>query len=471
VTQFILNNTEIKTTLSPGMTMLDFVRYNQHLTGTKIGCREGDCGACTMLIGTLTDEGMKYHAVTSCLMPIGNAQGKHVVTIEGINLKDLTLVQESFAQFGATQCGFCTPGFIVSLTGYCLDEKSPSSEKAIDAVNGNICRCTGYKSIEKAAYSISEKLDSRQGVDAILFAVKNNIVPEYFLKIPEKIKLIQANPHVVSTNKKVGGGTDLYVQQHETIANETIDFLLDQDYLKGITQVENVCEMGASTTVTEMSNSSILNLYFKNLQKYFKLVSSVPIRNMATVAGNFTNASPIGDLTIMFLALDAQLELSDGQQKRNIALRDFYKGYKQLDKNPNEIIEKIRFELPATSDFFNFEKVSKRTHLDIASVNSAILLQMNGDVIEKAGLSAGGVGPIPKYLPRSSTFLKGKSVTEIIIMELIEIMQEEISPISDARGTEQYKRLLLSQLIKAHFIGFFPFLKKEVLLSNGLIGQ
>ena len=452
MTQFILNNTEIKTTLSPGMTMLDFVRYNQHLTGTKIGCREGDCGACTMLIGTLTDGRMKYHAVTSCLMPIGNAHGKHVVTIEGINLKELTLVQESFAQFGATQCGFCTPGFIVSLTGYCLDEKSPSSEKAIDAVNGNICRCTGYKSIEKAAYSVSEKLASRQGVDAISFAVKNNIVPEYFLKIPGKIKLIQANPHVVSTN-------------------DTIDFLLDQDYLKGITQVGNACEMGASTTVAEMSDDPILNLIFKNLQKYFKLVSSLPIRNMATVAGNFTNASPIGDLTIMFLALDAQLELSDDQQKRNIALRDFYKGYKQLDKNSNEIIEKIRFELPATTDFFNFEKVSKRTHLDIASVNSAILLQMNGDVIEKAGLSAGGVGPIPKYLSRSSAFLKGKSVTEKLIMELIELVQEEISPISDARGTEQYKRLLLSQLIKAHFIEFFPLLKKEVLLSNGLIGQ
>ena len=169
--------------------MLDFVRYNQHLTGTKIGCREGDCGACTMLIGTLTDGRMKYHAVKICLMTIGNANGKHVVTIEGINLKELTLVQESFAQFGATQCGFCTPGFIVSLTGYCLDEKSPSSEKAIDAVNGNICRCTGYKSIEKAAYTVSEKLASRQGVDAISFAVKNNIVPEYFLKIPEKIKL------------------------------------------------------------------------------------------------------------------------------------------------------------------------------------------------------------------------------------------------------------------------------------------
>lgn len=448
------------------MTILDFVRYHQHLTGTKIGCREGDCGACTMLIGTLTDGKMKYLSVTSCLMPIGNAHGKHVVTIEGINLKELTLVQSSFSQFGATQCGFCTPGFIVSLTGYCLDEKLPSSEKAIDSINGNICRCTGYKSIEKAACSISEKIASRQGIDAILFAVQNNIIPEYFLNIPEKIKLIQANAPVVSNNKKVGGGTDLYVQQHDTIANETIDFLLDQDCLKGITQFGNVCEMGASTTVAEIAGSAILNLHFKSLQKYIKLVSSVPIRNMATVAGNFINASPIGDLTIMFLALDAHIELSDGRQKRNIALRDFYLGYKQLDKTPNEIIEKIRFELPSAHDFFNFEKVSKRTHLDIASVNSAIYLQMNGDVIINCGLSAGGVGPIPKYLSKTSAFLKGKSVTEQTIIALIEIVQQEISPISDARGTEQYKRLLLSQLIKAHFIGFFPMLNKDLLFSN-----
>ncbi len=465
MTQFILNNTEIKINLSPGITMLDFVRYHQHLTGTKIGCREGDCGACSVLVGTLIGDTVRYHSVTSCLMPIGNAHGKHIVTIEGINLEKLNLVQESFVNHGATQCGFCTPGFIVSLTGFCLDEAPPSYESAIDSLNGNICRCTGYKSIEKAAMSVNEKLQERNLADPIHYAVKNNIVPDYFLTIPDRIKKIEKNENVVSHNKKVAGGTDLYVQQHDTIVNETIDFLLDQHYLKGIHQQGDYCEMGGSTTVSEMAISPIFLKCFKNLKKYIKLISSTPIRNMATVAGNFTNASPIGDLTIIFLSLDAQLFLGDESGKREIPLRQFYKGYKQIDKNSNEIIEKIKFHLPVNSVLFNFEKVSKRTHLDIASVNSAITLQMDAGTIIAAGLSAGGVGPIPMYLSKSSAFLCNKIVSESLVNELIMIAQDEVSPISDARGTEIYKRMLLSQIIKAHFIELFPQLDSKKILN------
>jgi xanthine dehydrogenase small subunit len=177
---------------------------------------------------------------------------------------------------------------------------------------------------------------------------------------------------------------------------------------------------------------------------------------MATIAGNFINASPIGDFTIFFLALDAQLVLSDGKNKRELSLRKLYKGYKTLDKKWEEHIEQIWFELPDSTTYFHFEKVSKRTHLDIASVNSAIQLQMKDDVIEDAGLSAGGVGPVPLFLEKASAFLKGKKITEEIIQETIEVMQTEISPISDARGTKEYKTLLLGQLIKAHFIPLSP---------------
>ncbi len=466
LTQFILNNTEIKISLPKGITMLDFVRYHEHLTGTKIGCREGDCGACTMLVGTLQGDIVKYHSVTSCLMPLGNAHGKHIVTIEGINLEKLNIVQQSFSDFAATQCGFCTPGFIVSLTGFCLDDKQPSCENAIDAVNGNICRCTGYKSIEKAAGSVSDQLQERGIVDPIEYAVKKNIVPEYFLNIASRLKNIAPPIYSGDEIKKVGGGTDLYVQQHDTIAYEKIDFLMNQPELKGIQQQGNICIMGGATTVSEISNSSVFIDHFKDLKNYMKLVSSTPIRNMATVAGNFTNASPIGDLTIMFLALDAQLHLFDEKNERTVPLRKFYYGYKKLDKKENEIIKKISFELPASHDVFNFEKVCKRTHLDIASVNSAISIKMKESIIEKAGISAGGVGPVPMYLSKSSDFLSGKTVSEKLVEELIEIVQSEISPISDARGTEDYKRLLLSQLIKAHFIQSFSHIDPKKLLIN-----
>jgi xanthine dehydrogenase small subunit len=190
---------------------------------------------------------------------------------------------------------------------------------------------------------------------------------------------------------------------------------------------------------------------------------------MATIAGNFINASPIGDLTIFFLALDAQLILSDGKKTRELALRKLYKGYKDLDKKSEEYIEKIWFELPKKNNYFNFEKVSKRTHLDIASVNSTINISIENNFIETAALSAGGVGPIPLFLKNTSSFLSGKELSEKLIEDAIEIAQLEITPISDARGSEDYKRLLLSQLIKAHFITLFPSIEKGILAKANIL--
>ena len=400
-------------------------------------------------------------------MAIGNAQSKHIVTIEGINLEGLNVVQQAFSDEGATQCGFCTPGFIVSLTGFCMSKKNPSYEGAVDSVNGNICRCTGYKSIERACAIVNEKLKKRNSDDALQFAVSNNMIPSYFLGMKERIAKIPAAQDVNSTasTKRLGGGTDLYVQQHDTMEIQSIDFLLAKIQLKGITQNENVCVMGASATAADIAASPVFKNHFNDLDKFIKLVSSTQIRNMATVAGNFTNASPIGDFTIFFLALDVKLQLSDGYIQREIPLREFYKGYKLLNKKEDEIIDKIHFELPATTGLFNFEKVCKRTNLDIASVNTALYLKMKGDEISGAGLSAGGVGPVPAFLVNSSTFMKGKKVSLELINELIAIAQTEVTPIDDARGTEAYKRLLLGQLIKAHFIQLFPALPLEKTLT------
>jgi xanthine dehydrogenase small subunit len=457
---FILNQTEINASQPAGMLLLDFIRYHQHLTGTKIGCREGDCGACTVLVGECINDKLTYTSATSCLMAIGNAAGKHIVTIEGLNVEGLNAVQQAFADEGASQCGFCTPGFIVSLAGFCMNDHAPTYNHAIDSVNGNICRCTGYKSIERAAAVINQLMQQRYEQDALLFAVENNIIPAYFSTIKNKLQLLNKNninPSLGIMGKKVlGGGTDLYVQQHETMVEEDIHFLFDHHSLNGITQEANTCWMGASVTAADIARSPVFKNHFPGLDKYIKLVSSIQIRNMATIAGNICNASPIGDFSIIFLALDAQLLLSNGNSSRTIPLREFYKGYKILNKSNDEFIEKISFQLPAATDLFNFEKVCKRTHLDIASVNTAIHLTMNGSTIAEAGLAAGGVGPVPTWLIKSSAFLKGKNISEKLIEQLIPVMQEEISPISDVRGTAHYKRLLLQQLVKAHFMSLIP---------------
>jgi xanthine dehydrogenase small subunit len=451
------------------MVLLDFIRYYQHLTGTKIGCREGDCGACTVLAGELENGQLNYESVTSCLMPLGNAHGKHIVSIEGINMKDLNPVQQAMADEGATQCGFCTPGFVVSLAGFCLSDKEATQHNAIAAVDGNICRCTGYKSIERACGHVAQIMKARNGEEPALFVAKKKILPEYFAGIKMKLQsLLNGQPPAQDSALRtqfVGGGTDLYVQKHDEMKDAAIRFLFDPPELNGITREGNKCVIGPAATVTDLKNAPIINETFPDFQHYAKLISSTPIRNMATIAGNFINASPIGDFTIFFLALDAQLLLSDGKTKREIPLRKLYKGYKLLDKKPAEYIEKIWFGLPGKNARFHFEKVSKRTHLDIASVNSAICLTMDGDKITGAGISAGGVGPVPMYLQKTSEFLKEKKVSEDLVLAAIEIAQSEISPISDARGAAEYKRLLLGQLIKAHFLKLFPEIKIETLLT------
>lgn len=475
--RFILNEKIIQTDLPPGMVLLDLIRYHRHLMGTKIGCREGDCGACTVLVGEMHHNELNYESMVSCLLPIGNIHGKHIVTIEGINMPSngLNFIQQAIADEGATQCGFCTPGFIMSLAGFCLTNKLATKENAIAAIDGNICRCTGYKSIERAAGRVAELLQENDGEEITLFLAEKNILPRYFTTIKNKLQglgngQIVTQPlhpeHVEHATSFVGGGTDLYVQKPAEMKHGSAQYLFGNAGLTGITQEDNRCIIGAAATIADLQASSLFNKAFPQFSRYAKLVSSTPIRNMATIAGNFINASPIGDLTIFFLALDAQLCLTDGKAKRELALRKLYKGYKVLAKKPGEYVEKIWFEWPAKNNLFHFEKVSKRTYLDIASVNSAISIIADRDTIESGRISAGGVGPVPMLLGRTSDFLKGKAISEQLIHGLVEIAQTEITPISDARGTAAYKRLLLSQLIKAHFITLFPRLSAQKLMQS-----
>ena len=472
--RFILNETLIATDRPAGTVLLDFIRYQQQLTGTKIGCREGDCGACTVLVGELENGRLRYQSMVSCLMPLRNAHGKHIVTIEGINTPGLNPVQQAMASEGATQCGFCTPGFVVSLTGYCLEENNADKQKAIAAIDGNICRCTGYKSIERAASHITSLLEEQAGRDPIAFAVDKKIVPAYFTKIKSMLESLSSAQVVSKPGNSPGknnptflaGGTDLYVQKHDEIVGLDPEFLFDSPELKKIQLHDNRCIIGAATTVTELKDSTIFQQAFPRLHQYIKLVSSTPIRNMATVGGNFINASPIGDLSIFFLALNAQLVFSDGRRQRELPLKDLYKGYKQLDKRPDEFLQQVWFDLPSPGTLFHFEKVSKRTHLDIASVNTAILLNLEGDVIKDARLAAGGVAPIPLLLQKTSSSLFGKNISLETINEALAVMRTEISPISDARGSKEYKSQLLAQLIKAHFLMLFPSLSEEMFFTH-----
>ena len=491
--EFILNEQSISTDQPPGTTVLDFVRYHKNLKGTKIGCREGDCGACTVLVGELVNDEVKYRTMTSCLMPLANAAGKHIVTIEGINPanRGLTPVQQAMIDESGTQCGFCTVGFVMSLTGFCIGETAKTLEMAVSAVDGNICRCTGYRSIERAACGVSSLMSEPPALAGGLnFAVDKQFVPKYFSNIGERLtklntSALKAETRPVGSVPFVGGGTDVYVQKPDELAESEAAHLFYDENLRGIRDTDEYIEIGASATVTDLLESPVMQSIFPDLYKHLKLVSSTPIRNMATLAGNFINASPIGDMTVWFLALDAEIDLccrsphvSKGVT-RTLALNELYLGYKQLAKQPDEFVTAIRFRKPTGEFRFNFEKVCKRTYLDIATVNTAISLRFSSfgvssphvskgaaaretlthvratDTIISAHVAAGGVAPIPLYLKETSAFLNGQEVTDATIASANEIMQSEISPISDVRGTEVYKRLLLRQLLTAHFYELF----------------
>jgi len=466
---FYLNNQRIRTDQPAGSTLLDFVRYHQHLTGTKIGCREGDCGACTVLVGELQPDGqaVRYQSMTSCLTPLGNAHGKHVVTVEGINAAagTLTPVQQAIVQEGGSQCGFCTVGFVMSLTGHALSHKPATPESGLAAIDGNICRCTGYKSLERATALLTEQLAARPADNVVSWLSEQQFVPTYFQDVPAKLQALQTelqngpkNQEPTTKNQLLGGGTDLLVQRPEHVRAVPVQLLYDQAHLRGIRQeADGRVVLGAAATAENLRDSPVMNGLFPRLYDHLKLVSSTPIRNMGTVAGNFVNASPIGDLTIFFLALDARVTLETAaRQRRDLPLRELYRGYKTLAKEADEQVVEISFAAPQPTDFFNFEKVSKRTHLDIASVNSAAWLRTEDGFVREARLSAGGVGPIPLFLARTSAFLTDKEINAETLVAANAVMQGEISPIGDARGTAEYKRLLLRQLLFAHFLRFFP---------------
>ncbi len=449
--KFVLNQ-EIAVIDEPlGNSTLDFLR-NKGMKGVKEACHEGECGVCMVLLGELKDKNVEYKAVTSCILPLGEIVGKHVVTIEGLNQENLSPIQQALVDEGASQCGFCTPGFVVSLTGFFLNEKLENKD-ILTSIEGNLCRCGAYAAIIRSAKKLAKEIsvENKKSKERIKQLIEERILPAYFSDIPNQLeKLKEANE--TKLHKKgiyVAGATDLLVQQESL----SVPLFLSEKELSGIHLDGDYIYIGATTTMEDIRISDELNALF-NTKQDISLVSAFPIRLQATLGGNLVNASPIGDLTIYFLALDADISLKNEKNRRIIKLRDFYKDYKKMDINEGEIVEWLRIN--NKERLFNFEKVARRKYMDIASVNSAISFDLNNDKIQNAHLSAGGVAPVPKYLEKTSNYLENKKISEDVLKEAVKIADSEISPIDDVRGAARYKRLLLRQLIYAHFLTLFP---------------
>jgi xanthine dehydrogenase small subunit len=456
MSRFLLNQRLVEEQLPAGMVMLDVIRRHRGLTGTKDVCREGDCGACQILLGKRLAGGLRYQAVNACLLPLGAVADGHVVTIEGLNGERLNPVQQALVDNGAIQCGYCTPGLVMALTGFFLNSLTSDEHAAVDAAAGNLCRCTGYAGIKRAIKQLCRQFDlsgspmERRIEDLVHW----QILPAYFLTVKETLAALPPHQEKASSDAVlVAGGTDLFVQKPAWLLAQPLNFLPASE--GGIRHEGGDCIIEAAATIEQLRTSPLFQQWFPSVAQDFERICSAPVRARATIGGNLVNASPIGDLAVFFLALDARLVIASAIGRRTVALKGFFQGYKKTDLQAGEQVLEILFE-KAAAQGFSYEKVSKRTHLDIASVNSAMSIGHADGRIIKAHLAAGGIAPVPFYLAATSAYLQDKAITAATVLEAVDIAQGEIAPISDSRGSAGYKRLLLRQLIFAHFLKLFP---------------
>lgn len=455
---FILNQRPVTTDERPGMVLLEFVRDVTCLSGTKDACREGECGACTVLVGSRQADGsVAYKACASCLLPIGDVDGCHIVTVEGLIGEPLTLAQKLIVENSASQCGFCTPGIVLSLTGFCLGSKTLSYDDAINALDGNICRCTGYVSIRNAARALCEALaktaiapEKRLGP-----LIAAGVVPEYFRDIPARLARIEAAPDKACKDAVlVAGGTDLFVQKPEQLMESDLCFLSKRRDLDYVRVEDGRLRAGGAVTIEDFRNAAPVREHFPGLREDLLLHSSTILRNKATLAGNIVNASPIGDAAIILLALDASLVLTaaDGA-KREVPLAKFYLGYKKTDLACGELVSEIAIPLLPAGARYHFEKVSNRATLDIAAVNTALRVTTGpGGAITGLILSVGGIGPTPLLVGGLEAFY-GRKPDAATADAIARAAEAAARPIDDIRGSAAYKKLLAGQLVRAHFAG------------------
>jgi xanthine dehydrogenase small subunit len=451
-------------------TLSNFLRYDLNLVGTKVVCAEGDCGSCAVLVGKLDDDAKKitYRAITSCIQFVYQLDAAHVVTVEGLRRDGaLNAIQDSMVRCQGAQCGFCTPGFVVSMCGL-LEQQEKLDENALRAgLVGNLCRCTGYESILKAGLEASKqdiaRVDDLYPVRELLAALREHAETavhvratdrEFFkpLTIAQATEFKSSHPNCVL----IAGGTDLGVQVNKGTRDPTCILSLNGlTDLRAITHDDNTLNIGALATLgdcertTEPLNAELAKMFYRH--------GSPLIRNAGTLAGNIANASPIGDSMPALFVLNAAIELSgragagSGAGSRRVNMNDFYTGYRKTVMNADELITRVIVPLPKRDEYFRLYKVSKRHDLDISTFTAAFWMRRENGVIGEMRIAYGGVGPVIYRLRKTEEALSGKPLNESEIETACEIARAEITPISDVRGDAEYRFQLAENMLRKFY--------------------
>ncbi|MBL6848248.1 MAG: FAD binding domain-containing protein, partial [Alphaproteobacteria bacterium] len=403
---FINGKKETIKNVDHDITLLDWLRNNLKLTGTKEGCAEGDCGACSVIINGENSSNIK--PVNSCLVRLGQVIGKNIVTIEGLgNDNDLHPLQVAFSKENASQCGYCTPGFIVAGVSLLNSNKEINDNTINDAFSGNLCRCTGYSSIIKAVKSV---VKAQVGIKCKKFTeetkdIKLGNVTYHHPKKLEQLKTLTK----IRNFKFLAGGTDLNLQR--PIINEsenTIISLSSLEELKKVKISNNRILLGSSVTIETFLE--IIEDKIPEMIEILQRFGSPQIRNQGTIGGNLCTSSPIGDLAPVLLVLNSSLNVFGKDGSKNIPINDFFMGYRKNILKKDEILVSIEIPIPKKSNKLFFWKLSKRFDQDISTISLAINIKIQNQVIQDIYIAAGGVAEIPIILADLSKQMIHKNI-------------------------------------------------------------
>ncbi len=454
---------------SPTRTILQHVREHHHCTGTKEGCAEGDCGACTVVVGELKGNTVELKAVNSCIQFLPTLDGKALFTVEDLKQPDGCLhpVQQAMVECHGSQCGFCTPGFVMSLWGLYLkheDGSKPPRKEIDDALSGNLCRCTGYRPIIDAATRMGEL--PRAGFDRAALArslstLQRDEMLTYThegqsfhipLTLEQLVQVRAAKPAATL----LSGSTDigLWVTKQMRELGDII-YINQVAELQQVAERDGHIEIGAAVSLND-AYAAVCKHYGKELHELWQRFASLPIRNAGTLGGNVANGSPIGDSAPWLIALGAQIVLRGADGQRTTPLENFYLDYQKKDLRPGEFVEGLRVPLPQADRHFRTYKLAKRFDQDISAVCAAFSLRLEGDIVRDARIAFGGMAATSKRAPLAEAALNGRAWDETALNEAMRALQEDYRPLTDMRASSAYRMKTAQNLLRRFWLETRP---------------
>lgn len=437
--RFILNGEKREVrNVPPTMTLLQYLRTVEHLTGTKEGCAEGDCGACTVVIGEVVDGKMRYRAVNSCILLLPRIDGKFILTVEGVRNTDGTLhpVQQAMVEMHGTQCGFCSPGFIMTLFAlyHWEGEKPATDEDILDALAGNLCRCTGYRPIIDVARKIvggrKDRFTDGEAKIVEALSVLQRTGEFYYEFEGQKYYAPRSLTGLIDLREEYGqadlmaGGTDLGLEVSKEFKRLPVVIGLDHvPELNRLEETDDALIIGGAVVYTDLIRT--LERLFPAFAAIVRRIGSNQIRTVGTVGGNICNASPIADSIPSLIALGAKIRLRSKEGAREMPIEDFYTGYRQTALKPNEFLECIIVPKLPEGHIFKVYKLARRRDLDVSSICGAFNIRLENDIVKFVRIGYGGGGAVPQRALNAEAALQDKLWCAAVIDDAMEAMVQD----------------------------------------------